>query len=75
MMVEQDLSKLSAAQLRAEWRRLHKGNVVPRGLGRDLIIRAITWRKQEKMEGGLTPAIQRMLGRFANELVETGDIS
>ncbi len=26
------------------------------------------------MEGGVTPAIGRMLDRFANELVETGDI-
>lgn len=73
-MVDDDLTKLSAAQLRAEWRRLHKGNVAPKGLGRDLITRAITWRKQERMEGGVTPAIRRMLDRFANELVETGDI-
>ncbi|TXC73752.1 DUF2924 domain-containing protein [Sphingorhabdus soli] len=73
-MIDEHLAKLSAGQLRAEWRRLHKGTVTPKGLGRDLIARAIVWRKQARMEGGLTPAIQRTLDRFAIELVETGDI-
>lgn len=68
------LDSLTVAQLRAEWRRWHKGHVMPAGLGRDLATRAIAWRMQEKVHGGLTPALARQLQRFMKVLDEGGDL-
>ena len=65
---------LSQAQLRAEWRRWHKGQIMPPGLGRDLAARAIAWRMQEKMHGGLLPVTARQLQRLMKELDEKGDL-
>jgi hypothetical protein len=58
------LAAMSQAQLRAEWRRVHKGQVMPSGLGRDLASRAIAWRMQEHLNGGLPPAALRELNRL-----------
>jgi len=33
---QKDLAQLTAAQLRAKWRKAHKGQIMPQGLGRDL---------------------------------------
>ena len=68
------LAAMSQAQLRAEWRRWHRGQLMPAGLGRDLATRAIAWAMQEKVHGGLTPAATRQLRNLARELDETGDI-
>lgn len=68
------LAAMSQAQLRAEWRCWHKGQLMPAGLGRDLATRAIAWAMQEKVHGGLTPAVMRQLRSLAKELEETGDI-
>lgn len=71
------LDKLAAmpqAQLRAEWRRWHKGQPMPVGLGRDLATRAIAWAMQEKVHGGLTPAATRQVQKLLNELEKTGAI-
>lgn len=68
------LAAMSQARLRAEWRRWHKGQLMPAGLGRDLATRAIAWAMQEKVHGGLTPAVTRQLRSLTNELEKTGDI-
>ncbi|WP_340318018.1 DUF2924 domain-containing protein [Rhizorhabdus argentea] len=68
------LATLSQAQLRSEWRKHHKGQLMPNGLGRDLASRAIVWQIQERVRGGLPPAIARELKRLAKQLRETGDI-
>ena len=68
------LAAMSQAQLRAEWRCWYKGQLMPAGLGRDLAIRAIAWAMQERVHGGLTPAVTRQLRSFIMELEETGDI-
>lgn len=68
------LASMSQAQLRAEWRRWHKGQLMPAGLGRDLATRAIAWAMQEKVHGGLMPAVTRQLRNLTKELEETGDI-
>nr|WP_235536356.1 DUF2924 domain-containing protein [Sphingomonas sp. Root720] len=47
---------------------------MPLGLGRDLASRAIAWKMQERLSGGLAPAINRELKRLAKQLLETGDI-
>lgn len=71
---QEDLSQLTAAQLRAEWRKAHKGQIMPKGLGRDLATRAIVWRSQERIHGGLPRSAQRELERFASQLEESGTI-
>jgi hypothetical protein len=68
------LAAMSQAQLRAEWRRIHKGQMMPSGLGRDLATRAITWKLQERVQGGMPPATSRELRRLADQLRGTGEI-
>lgn len=68
------LATMSQAQLRAEWRRWHRGRVMPLGLGRDLASRAVAWRMQERLNGGLTPATARELQRLVKQLGTAGDI-
>lgn len=68
------LASLSQAQLRTEWRKHHKGQQMPAGLGRDLASRAIAWKMQERVRGGLPPATARELKRLAKQLHENGDI-
>jgi hypothetical protein len=68
------LATLSQAQLRTEWRKYHKGQLMPLGLGRDLASRAIAWHMQEKVHGGLTTATRRELKRLMKQLAEAGDI-
>lgn len=70
-----DLANLSAAQLRAEWRKAHKGKTMPDGLGRDLATRAIRWRRQERQSGGYAAAVRRELLRLGRELQEKGEIT
>ena len=54
------LGGLSAHDLRIAWRRLHRDKP-PRSMSRDLIIRAIAYRLQERAHGGLAPATRRHL--------------
>ncbi|KKC26079.1 DUF2924 domain-containing protein [Sphingomonas sp. SRS2] len=68
------LATLSQAQLRTEWRKYHKGQLMPTGLGRDLAGRAVAWKMQERVRGGLAPATSRELKRLAKQLHESGDI-
>jgi hypothetical protein len=63
------LTHLTAPQLRAEWRRLHR-NQPPR-LSRDLLVRCIAYRIQELACGGLSKATQRKL----RELQKNGSIT
>jgi hypothetical protein len=46
----------------------------PRRLGKELMIRAIAHRIQERAEGGLRPALLRRLCKLAKELQQTGVI-
>lgn len=68
------LTAMSPARLRAEWRRLHKGQPLPDGLTASQLMRAIAWRLQEKTYGGLPPARFRELNRLAEQLSVEGDI-
>lgn len=74
MVTALNQNNLTIAQLRAEWRKVHKGKVMPQGLGRDLASRGIAWRRQEKSCGGYSPAVRRELDRLAKELAERGEI-
>lgn len=69
------LATMSPARLRAEWRRLHRGQTLTAGLTPSQLIRSIAWRLQEKMQGGL-PAIRvRELDRLAEQLDRDGELA
>ena len=57
------LSALTIFELRDEWRRLHR-MPPPMRLSRDLLIRAITYKLQERAYGGLSKATLRKLEQF-----------
>jgi len=59
----QELARLSAAtifELRGEWRRLHR-MPPPMRLSRDLLMRGITYKLQERPLGGLSKSPLRKL--------------
>ena len=64
------LARLSAAtifELRGEWRRLHRAPP-PMRLSRDLLLRQITYKLQERPLGGLSKSIMRKLERLNLDL-------
>jgi DUF2924 family protein len=58
------LQSLDVAQLKARWRSLYQ-NEAPSRLSRDLLIRAVAYRLQERALGGLKPATRRLFQRIA----------
>ena len=54
------LSALTIFELRGEWRRLNRAPP-PMRLSRDLLIRGITYKLQERLHGGLSRSILRKL--------------
>ena len=57
--------------LRIAWRRLYRGEP-PRCMIRDLLIRAIAYRMQERVHGGLAPATKRRLRGLVAEIEAKG---
>ena len=68
------LAAMPPARLRAEWRRLHRGQALLEGMTPSQMKRAIAWRLQEKTHGGLPPARLRELDRLAQQLETDGEI-
>jgi hypothetical protein len=66
------LVDLDAAMLRGEWRRLYRSHP-PKGLSRDLMIRAIAYKLQERAFGGLTRTALRKLRSLARKLEAEGE--
>jgi hypothetical protein len=60
------LTALSRERLQAKWRELYHTET-PRKIGRDLLIRAIAYRLQENIYGGLKPATRRVLAKVAED--------
>jgi DUF2924 family protein len=58
------LARLTMAQLKDRWRSLY-GTDLPRRIGRGLLTRAIAYRLQERVSGGLKPSTRRLLERLA----------
>jgi hypothetical protein len=58
------LEAVDVAQLRARWRTLY-GTEAPGRFSRDLLMRAIAYRLQERALGGLKPATRRLFERIA----------
>ena len=68
--IAESLVGLSAAtifELRGEWRRLHRAPP-PMRLSRDLLMRGITYKLQERPLGGLSKSIMRKLERLNFDL-------
>jgi hypothetical protein len=59
------LAKWEIQELRAEWRKLYRAEP-PKRLSRDLLLRAIAYRIQERTHGGLGLAIQRRLNALTS---------
>ncbi len=70
--LEQDLARIASMnvdRLRAEWRRVF-GSDAPPAFSKDLLARAIAYRLQEQVLGGLSPAAARLLRSLAKPGVE-----
>jgi hypothetical protein len=65
------LQGLAIHDLRIAWRRVHAGEP-PARLSRDLMVRAIAYRMQERAHGGLAPATKRRLRALAQEIETKG---
>jgi Protein of unknown function (DUF2924) len=65
------LSELTIFELRGEWRRLHR-MPPPMRLSRDLLIRGITYKLQERAYGGLSKATARKLAQAAADKLSRG---
>jgi len=61
------LESLDIKDLKSRWSALYDTEPPPR-ISRELLIRAIAYRLQEKMFGGLAPATRRRLERVADDL-------
>ena len=67
------LTALTIFELRGEWRRLHR-SPPPKRLSRDLLIRGIVYKYQERAYGGLSKAAVRKLERVNADLLSRGEI-
>lgn len=70
----EELAKLGAPELRAEWTSLF-ASPAPRRVSRDILLRGIAYRLQEKMYGGLKLATLKRLKRLAAELRDGSSIT
>lgn len=62
------LEVLTNFELRREWRRLH-GMQPPKSLSRDLLLRGITYKIQERAFGGLSKSVLRKLSEAPSNVV------
>ena len=62
-----ELRVRSTSELRLAWRQLHRTGP-PKGLSRDLLIRALVHQLQERAAGGLSRALRRRLQTLAGEV-------
>jgi DUF2924 family protein len=72
--VEDEISSLEhlpSHELKIAWRRLYRGEP-PRCRSRDLMIRALAYRMQERAYGGLAPAAKRKLRGLVVEIESKG---
>jgi len=66
-----ELPGMSARQLRAAWRGLRCGEPIAPS-SRDLMLREIAYKMQERVHGGLAPAVKRRLRALAEETEAKG---
>ena len=73
--IAEAVARLSAStifELRNEWRRLHR-MAPPMRLSRDLLIRAIAYKLQERAYGGLSKAVARKLQQTSADPSRRGE--
>src|SRR5215469_6033506 len=58
------LRKATGSDLKERWRTIY-GSEAPRRIGRDLLVRSLAYRIQEKALGGLKPSTRRLLAKVA----------
>jgi hypothetical protein len=63
------IESLSTAQLRGRWKALYGTQPPPRA-SRDLLMRAVAYRIQERALGGLSASTRRVLERIADDVRE-----
>ena len=68
-----DLPSVSCDVLISRYRELYRSEP-PKQISRDLLVRAISFRLQEKAYGGQSAALKRRLRSMAEELRQTGTI-
>ena len=61
-----ELEQAAVSHLKERWRALY-GTEPPRRISRDLLIRALAYRTQEQVLGGLKPSTRRLLARVATD--------
>ena len=66
------VANLDAAKLREEWRRLYRAQP-PKGISRDLMIRGLAYKLQERAHGGLNRATLHKLKSLAQKLEAEGE--
>lgn len=75
--VSDDLTRLAALSthdLRLEWRHLHRAPTSG-SLSRDLLLRAVAYKHQERAHGGLSQTAKRMLAALSQNAASRGDDS
>ena len=60
------LKSASISELKQQWRTLY-GSEPPHRISRELVTRAVAYRIQEQVYGGLKPSTRRLLLRLAND--------
>lgn len=73
--VEQEIARLTGLppdELRAEWHRWHTDEPLPGRLSRDLLVRTIAWKLQEKEFGHASTALTTRLEQLSRQLSRTG---
>ena len=65
------LAGLPTHELKIAWRQLYRAEL-PRCMPRDLVIRALAYRMQERAHGGLAPATKRKLRSLVAEIETKG---
>ncbi len=66
-----ELENLTSKELHKRWRRFYQAEP-PSGLSRDLLVRAIAYKIQERAHGGLSNPVKRQLRALAGQL-EAGE--
>ena len=68
------LTKLPLAALRLEWHRAYPDKQMPKGLARDLLVRTIAWKLQEKELGRFPPNLTSKLQKVSAQLRKSGSL-
>lgn len=66
------LAAMTPAQLREVWRSQYRSPAPD--IGPDLLRRAIAWRMQARVHGGLTVATRRAIGKYLTRLEKAGEV-